>query len=64
MRRYHVPLGEVAQRPQLDRVAADASAALPGPVTPPLVERVEHGVVEIVLEEAGKKNSICVTRYI
>ena len=45
MRRYHVPLGEVAQRQtQLDRVAADSAAAVAGPVSSPLVKRVEHWV--------------------
>ena len=47
----------MAQRPQLDRVAAAADpfpGPAAGPVTPSLVERVEHGVVEIVLEEEGR----------
>ena len=51
MRRYHVPLREVAQRPKLDGVAADTAAAVAGPVPSPLVERVEHWVAEIVLED-------------
>ena len=68
MRRYHVPLGEVAQRQaQLDRVAAAAAADAaadavarrrPGPVPSPLVKRVEHRVAEIVLEGNDFLNTV------